>query len=202
MATLERFGPTGHDLVVLDERRGRMSLGKNPDNDLVISDDGAVSRVHAVLEVVGPTWCITDLGSTNGTTVNGERILSARTLADRDEIVLGRTRMIIHHLGGGDDATTDRLRPAPQRTPREQEVLIELCRPILSGQAFTPPASVKAIAAALFVGEGAVKQHLDHLYDKFLIEPQAGESRRVLLANLAIQTAAVTMRDLQTPERR
>src|SRR5262245_22083849 len=92
MATLERIGPTGHDLVVLDEPRGRLSIGKNATNDLIL-DDPAVSRVHAVLEHIGPSWCITDVGSTNGTSVNGERIFALRTLADRDEILVGRTRL-------------------------------------------------------------------------------------------------------------
>ena len=76
-------------------------------------------------------------------------------------------------------------------------MLVELCRPVLSGQAFTPPSSVRAIADALYVTESAVKQHLDRLYDKFAIHRDVVGSRRVLLANEAIQTAAVTRRDLQ-----
>ena len=78
-------------------------------------------------------------------------------------------------------------------------MLVELCRPVLSGQAFTPPSSVRAIADALYVTESAVKQHLDRLYDKFGIQTDVGGSRRVLLANEAIQTAAVTLKDLQAP---
>ena len=91
MATLERFGPTGHDLVMLDEARGRVSVGTSAHNDLVIDGDPAVSRVHAVLEHVGPAWCITDVGSSNGTTVNGDRLFGPRLLSDRDEVVMGRT---------------------------------------------------------------------------------------------------------------
>ena len=194
---LERFGPTGHDLVLLDEARGPLSIGTNPDNDLVIADDPAVSRVHARLEHVGPAWCITDLGSTNGTTVNGERLFAPRTIFDRDEILLGRTRLVVRDPAARGDVTTAPLRPPPARTPAEQRVLVELCRPVLSGQAFTPPSSVRIIADALFVTESAVKQHLDRLYDKFGIHRDVIGSRRVLLANEAIQTAAVTRRDLQ-----
>lgn len=197
MTTLERFGPLGHDLVVLDESRARLSIGKSADNDLVIDGDPAISRGHAVLERAGPVWCITDVGSTNGTLVNGDRILAPRTLHDRDEIVIGRTRLIVHEPPVRDDVTTEPMRHAPMRTAREQEVLVELCRPVLSGQAFTPPASVRSMADALFVTEAAVKQHLGHLYDKFLIDQQDGVSRRVLLANMAIQSGAVTLRDLK-----
>ena len=200
MATLERFGPTGHDLVVLDESRPALSLGKNPDNDLVLDDDPSVSRVHARLERAGPAWCITDLGSTNGTTVNGERLFAPRTLFDRDEVLVGRTRLVLRDPTARGDVTTAPLKPPPDRTPGEQRVLVELCRPVLSGQAFTPPSSVRAIAHALFVTDSAVKQQLDRLYDKFDIYDAAGGSRRVLLANEAIQRAAVTLRDLQRSE--
>jgi pSer/pThr/pTyr-binding forkhead associated (FHA) protein len=199
MATLERFGPSGHDLVVLDESRGRLSIGKNETNDLPIADDPAVSRVHAVLEHIGPAWCLTDVGSTNGTYVNGEKVFAPRTLADRDEILVGRTRLLLNDPAARGDVTTEPLRAAPSRTPGEQRVLIELCRPVLSGQAFTPPSSVRAIAEALYVTDSAVKQHLDHLYDKFGIRTELGESRRVRLANEAIQTGAVTLRDLSDP---
>ena len=199
MATLERFGPTVHDLVVLDDARGRISIGKSTENDLVIDGDGAVSRVHAMLEHIGPAWCLTDIGSTNGTVVNGERLFAPRTLSDRDEILIGRTRLIVHDPGARGEVTTEPLRPAPERTPAEQRVLIELCRPVLSGQAFTPPSAVRTIAEALYVTDSAVKQHLDRLYDKFGIYADERGSRRVRLANEAIQTGAVTLRDLQDP---
>lgn len=196
MATLERFGPNGHDLVLLDEARGRLSIGKDAQNDLVLNDDPAVSRVHALLEHVSPGWCVTDLGSTNGTYVNGGRITAPRMLLDSDEILVGRTRLLLHDPSSRGDVTTEPLRPPPARTPGEQKVLIELCRPVLSGQAFTPPSSVRAMADALFVSESAIKQHLDRLYDKFGILTSPGESRRVRLANEAIQSGAVTRRDL------
>ena len=127
----------------------------------------AVSRVHAFLEHVGPGWCLEDVGSTNGTQVNGGRILAPRMLLDRDEILVGRTRLVMHDPSSRGDVTTEPLRAAPARTPGEQRVLIELCRPVLSGQAFTPPSSVRSMAEALFVSESAIKQHLDRLYDKF-----------------------------------
>jgi len=199
VATLERIGPGGHELVLLDETRGCLSVGTSSENDLVIDGDGAVSRLHARLDRVGPAWCLTDLHSTNGTMVNGERVSVTRALADRDEIIIGRTRLIVHDPGAGGDRTTEPLRHAPSVTRKEKEVLVELCRPVLLGRAFNPPASVRAIADALFVGEGAVRQHLGHLYDKFGIFSESGESRRVRLANESIQTGVVTKRDLEPP---
>lgn len=199
MATLERIGPGGHELVLLDEVRGSLSIGKSAENDLVIDGDAAVSRLHAKLDRVGPAWCLTDLQSTNGTLVNGARLSATKALADRDEIIIGRTRLILHDPGAGGAGTTEPLRPPPLLTRKEKEVLVELCRPVLLGRAFNPPAAVRAIADSLFVGEPAVRQHLGHLYDKFGIFTEPGESRRVRLANDAIQTGAVTKRDLQAP---
>ena len=200
MATLERFGPTGHDLVVLDEGKGRLTIGKSATTDLPITDDPSVSRVHAMFEHLGPAWCLTDLGSTNGTTVNGKALSAPRTLSDRDVNIVGRTRLQLRDPGARGDVTTEPLRAAPARTAGEQRVLVELCRPVLSGEAFTQPASVHAIAQALYVTDSAVKQHLDRLYDKFGIRSETGLSRRVRLANEALQTGAVSLRDLTEPD--
>ena len=197
MASLERLGPVRHDLFVLEETRERISVGKSSANDLVIDDDPAISRAHARLERAGPVWCLTDLGSTNGTIVNGERILLTTRLVDRDELLLGRTRLLYRDRDAPQEATTQRVGGAPERTKTEQLVLNELCRPVLSGNTFTEPASVGVIAKALYVGEGAVRQHLGRLYDKFGIQSEPGVSRRVRLANEAILRSAVTMRDLK-----
>lgn len=82
-------------------------------------------------------------------------------------------------------------------TPRERVVLVELCRPLLSGNVFTQPASVREIAEVLVVSEAAVKQHLARLYVKFgVIDDDVGP-RRVRLANAALEQGAVSMRDLR-----
>jgi DNA-binding transcriptional ArsR family regulator len=60
-------------------------------------------------------------------------------------------------------------------TPRERVVLVELCRPLLSANVFTQPASVREIAEVLVVSEAAVKQHLGRLYEKFgVVDDVAG----------------------------
>lgn len=83
----------------------------------------------------------------------------------------------------------------PSLTPRERDVLVELCRPALTAAAFSEPASIRDIAKALFVTEGAVKQHMLRLYDKFGID--VGVTRRRLrLANEAIARRIVSLRDL------
>jgi pSer/pThr/pTyr-binding forkhead associated (FHA) protein len=55
-------------------------------------DEPLVSRRHARLEKRGEAWVVVDLGSTNFTRVNGERVLRERELAHGDELRLGRAR--------------------------------------------------------------------------------------------------------------
>jgi DNA-binding NarL/FixJ family response regulator len=125
--------------------------------------------------------------------VNGGRIVGERALHSGDEIVLGRLRMLFHAPARGQE--TAAIAKAPPLTPRERDVLLALCRPLLTGDAFTEPASIRAIAAELVVSEAAVKQHLTRLYGKF--EVGEGERRRVQLANAAVARGAVRLGDLR-----
>jgi diguanylate cyclase (GGDEF)-like protein len=75
-------------VVVLGERP--LVMGRDPACD-VMAPDEAVSGRHARVLLEGPgTVVLEDLGSTNGTAVNGERV-TRRVLADGDRISLGRT---------------------------------------------------------------------------------------------------------------
>lgn len=65
------------------------SLGRHTDNDVVL-DDLALSRFHARLEQRGERHTLVDLGSQNGTFVNGVRISSPLDLNPGDRLGLGR----------------------------------------------------------------------------------------------------------------
>lgn len=75
--------------VLLDKQR--VVLGRSPECELALADSG-VSRRHAEVRR-GPdnTWVVADLGSTNGTKVNGLRLDGPRPLQDGDEITVGAT---------------------------------------------------------------------------------------------------------------
>ena len=67
-------------------------IGRSEECDISFPDDGSLSRVHARLDRDGDDWMLVDLGSTNGTFVNGERINEVR-LQPGDVIELGDARM-------------------------------------------------------------------------------------------------------------
>ncbi len=70
---------------------GRICIGRSSDIDLILIED-MVSRKHAYLTVQGDSVRIEDLGSTNGTFVNGERITES-TLKQGDRILIGTSIM-------------------------------------------------------------------------------------------------------------
>ncbi len=70
------------------------SIGRTPDNSISFPDDPNVSRHHAEIEVRDGEYWLIDLGSSNGTTVNGEKLTGERYLSPGDAIVLGGTSRI------------------------------------------------------------------------------------------------------------
>ena len=175
----------------------RVTIGRSDASDLRIPSDETLSRLHAVLERLPGGWCVRDLGSRNGTFVNGKRIWGDHALHSNDEIRIGQTEMIFRGPAvPSQDVETWSGGSVPEVTRREKDVLIALCSPAFSGSVFTEPASVKDIAAALYITDGAVKQHLLNLYDKFGIR-DAGETRRIQLANEVIRRGVVRPSDFQ-----
>ena len=76
-------------LIVFDTQD--LSLGRAPDNDLAI-DDPEMSRHHAVFERSGESYRIRDLGTPNGTGVNGEAVEQA-ALRSGDVVRVGQVEI-------------------------------------------------------------------------------------------------------------
>jgi hypothetical protein len=84
-------------LLVLDGKRlvvgaGGVTLGRSRECDVML-DDPNVSRTHAELRPRGGSWVLTDLGSTNGSSINGQRIDAPTVVKPGDEIELGTSLM-------------------------------------------------------------------------------------------------------------
>jgi hypothetical protein len=82
-------------LLLLDGQRkivgpGGVTLGRSRSCDVVLEDPN-VSRQHAELRPRGGSWVLTDLGSTNGSRLNGHPVERSEVVRPGDEIELGAT---------------------------------------------------------------------------------------------------------------
>jgi hypothetical protein len=103
--------------------RDETVIGRSADCPIVLSSEQA-SRHHAKFVVAGASLAIVDLGSTNGTRVNGELIVGRRELSSGDMITIGgdSLEVVTMHEGSGsapaslEDEAPDTERPAGDPT--------------------------------------------------------------------------------------
>jgi adenylate cyclase len=111
------------------ELRPVNSLGRHPNNTIQLLDK-IVSKEHCIIELRGETFVLRDLGSLNGTFINGERVRGEAALKHGDEIALGATRgrfeegPALHGVApvGGPVANVNPYagQQAPQAQPQQQ----------------------------------------------------------------------------------
>lgn len=82
---------SGNEMGTRKRIEGNTLIGRDPAANLVLTDAG-VSWHHARIEDRGDSWALMDLGSTNGSSVNGVKRAEAM-LAHGDRVVLGRTAL-------------------------------------------------------------------------------------------------------------
>jgi phosphoserine phosphatase RsbU/P len=85
--------------------KDRYSLGRSTNNELCYAEDNGLSRQHILLERDGEEWTIRDLGSKNGTYVNGMLLSGVRQLRPGDRISASRVELI--YQAEGSSAATD-----------------------------------------------------------------------------------------------
>ena len=107
--TAHRLGlaSSGAELVVLDDKgtakerisitRAPVVIGRMSTSDVVLSDSN-VSRRHAELRRDGDNWILKDLGSTNGTLVNG-KLAREHTIKDGDRLAFGTSELLFKAEG-------------------------------------------------------------------------------------------------------
>ena len=83
----------------------RISLGRSSVTELCYPDDSGLSRQHLAFEKEGDDWSIRDLGSKNGTMLNGVRLSAPQKLKPGDRITAGHLILIY------DNATANAQRP-------------------------------------------------------------------------------------------
>ncbi|HWD38394.1 MAG TPA: FHA domain-containing protein [Fimbriimonas sp.] len=121
-----------------------VTIGRNPDCTIPLSDDSGVSRSHAQLFVQADQAFIADLGSSNGTLVNGERLTSPRQLQDQDVVTVGASTLRIN---------VSQLQLPKQMTSHGQSVCI-LCggSQVMSLQSITAARVSSTVGTTVSVG--------------------------------------------------
>jgi predicted component of type VI protein secretion system len=125
-------------LDVTDE----LLIGRHADGVGRLGDDEEISRYHARVSLDAGELCtVEDLGSTNGTLVNGSRISGRQTLKQGDTIELGGSTLVVRELPA--PAAAAEPEPTPERTVAEPALEPEReTEP-------TPPAAVPRLSLRL-----------------------------------------------------
>ena len=93
---LVKRGPNAGSTFLLDQ--DATTVGRSTDGDVFL-DDVTVSRKHAIFERrSGGAWFVRDVGSLNGTYVNGEQVDETK-LASGDEVQVGRFKLTFFAAG-------------------------------------------------------------------------------------------------------
>ena len=103
VATVTAMGPMESSLLVIAHDRayrqvlatGDLVIGRAEDCGLLI-DDASVSRQHARLEVSSSGITLVDLGSHNGTQVNGRKVNGSQRVGSGDVITIGEATLVLY----------------------------------------------------------------------------------------------------------
>ncbi|GAB5494156.1 MAG: hypothetical protein Phog2KO_43710 [Phototrophicaceae bacterium] len=111
-----RRGPRPNEVY---ELTGEITnLGRDITNDIVINDREA-SRHHLRFTRGGDGYTIEDLGSTNGTFINGKRLTGATSLKNGDMVGLGETVTLQFEAGRPNQSPAPQASSAPAQAPQE-----------------------------------------------------------------------------------
>lgn len=88
MAKITIFVPEQDPIILNLDDRAKITVGRAPENDVIV-EHASISGNHAVFELTDGQYALSDLGSTNGTFVEGAAIESAAPLANGMRITFG-----------------------------------------------------------------------------------------------------------------
>jgi pSer/pThr/pTyr-binding forkhead associated (FHA) protein len=146
------------------------TFGRHEDNGYVLTDP-RISRVHAELRKEGSVVIVTDLGSSSGTKVNGERIGGPTAVRHGDTISFGPLTASLEDPAAAaqpEESTmvfeTPKVETGPHLSPRQQQVLELMAEGMTNSQ----------IGEQLGITERTVKAYAQELYDKLGVRNRAG----------------------------
>jgi pSer/pThr/pTyr-binding forkhead associated (FHA) protein len=173
--TLSNGDGDGHNI---EPSTRSFRIGRSVESDLVLEHDTHASRHHARVTRQHDGWWIDDVGSRNGTWVNGEAVTNGR-LHDGDRVRVGSTEFVFVDRFDPkmteDYVAEEPAEPLPVLSVRERQILA------LVAEGSTD----ENIAASLFISTATVRSHLDRIRDK------TGCRRRPELTRLALRLGLI-----------
>lgn len=151
-----RTGPTPG--VTFPLEGDQLTIGRDSSNGVAIND-AEVSRRHSRLSFQGGKYVIEDLGSTNGTFVNGQRLAGPVVLKAGDVVSLGEQIVLMYDAVNMDPGATVVVSRKPARVeppPVQVSAPIYASTPAPSPYAPPLPAAKKTNMTPIFIGGGVL----------------------------------------------
>jgi pSer/pThr/pTyr-binding forkhead associated (FHA) protein len=136
-----RSGPNPGTVYALDG--DQISIGRDSSNDIAVND-AEVSRHHSRLTFQGGKYVLEDMGSTNGTFVNGQRLTGPRVLKSGEVISFGEQIVFVYEAVESDPGAT-MISPRAAAVPPPRPVT-------------TPPPAPQAYAGQVPTGQPEAAQ--------------------------------------------
>lgn len=111
-----RSGPNPGTVYALDSEQ--ISIGRDSSNEISVND-AEVSRRHARLTFQGGKYVLEDMGSTNGTFVNGQRLTGPRVLKSGEVVSLGEQIVFVYEAVDSDPGAT---MVSPRKVPEARPI--------------------------------------------------------------------------------
>lgn len=182
---IQILSPDGQTRVVpLDS--DRISLGRSSITELCYPDDSGLSRQHLAFEKAGDDWLIRDLGSKNGTLLNGVRITAPQVLKQGDRVTAGHLILIF------DSSTIRNTRPVvlfedvSDDEPNTSSTVISGLQDVIQADRAKPEAASAHVSALIRAGnELAGQRPLPELFRVILALAMEGvQAERGVLMTL------------------
>lgn len=156
---LKFTGPDGSEKLVAVPGN-KFVIGRHSASDLLIPD-GRLSREHVRIERIGDEFAASDLNSSNGTTLNGEKLEGPAKLKDGDTLVLGGGVRLSIEIPSDSEAA------APTPDPLDPVPADPVAEPQLTSAGAIPPSGA-AVRPAAAAAPGGIPKSI------FLIAPLLG----------------------------
>ncbi|MFL7869802.1 MAG: FHA domain-containing protein [Anaerolineales bacterium] len=149
-----RSGPNPGTVYALDS--DQISIGRDSSSEITVND-AEVSRRHSRLTFQGGKYVLEDLGSTNGTFVNGQRLTGPHVLKSGEVISLGEQIVFVYEAVESDPGATmisprSTAAPRPVTTPPPAPQAYAGQVPAGQPEEVAPPKKINPVPIAIGVG--------------------------------------------------